>query len=178
MLFRSDGRVFAAPLDSDRLFCLDAVSGTVRWEMDGVEIGHLIGTAHGRLYATTRDGVMAVDAGSGRIAWSQPTEGKLPSLGRGLIAGGWLFWPTRDAQLPCRAVTLSHGRQQKDVDTSGEPSFFEPSMFHNLPAGNWAFGQGCLAIAGSSELAVFVPNQRQPLDPRSEERRVGKECRL
>ena len=28
----ADGSVFAAPLDSDRLFCIDAVSGQVRWE--------------------------------------------------------------------------------------------------------------------------------------------------
>ncbi len=165
-----EGHVFAAPLDSDRLFCLDAVSGSVRWELEGVEIGHLLGTGHGRLYATTRDGVMAVEVDSGRIAWAQPTDGKLPSLGRGLIAGGWLFWPTRDAQLPGRAVTLSNGRQQREVDVPGEPSYFEPSLLHNLPAGNWAFGQGCLAIAGASELIVYVPSHRLPMEPRPQAR--------
>ena len=44
-----DGRVFAAPLDTDRLFCLDAVTGTLRWELEGVEIVHLLSASHRQL---------------------------------------------------------------------------------------------------------------------------------
>jgi outer membrane protein assembly factor BamB len=167
----ADGRVFAAPLDSDRLFCLDANTGSISWELEGHEIVHLLGAAQGRVFATTRNGAIAVDAATGQIAWTQPTDGRLPPMGRGLLAGSWLLWPTQDLQLPFRAVTLSAGRQRRDDARSmlPEPEYFEPSMMHALPVGNVAFGHGCLVIAGQSELFVYVPLNRMqigPLEPR------------
>jgi outer membrane protein assembly factor BamB len=159
----ADGRVFTAPLDSDRLFCQDAATGRLLWEVDGIEIVHLLGVAHGRLFAATRTGILALDTATGQTEWTQPSEGRLPSLGRGLIAGSWLIWPTPDAKLPYRAVTLRTGRQQKDADDESvlpEPQEFDPTMLHTLPVGNLAFGQGCLAIAGLNELVVYVPAHR------------------
>jgi hypothetical protein len=45
-----------------------------------------------------------------------------------------------------------------------------------LPIGNLAFGQGCLAIAGTSELFVFLPahqlRQLPPVEPRPFVRRL------
>ena len=168
-----DGCVFAAPADSDRVFCMDAVSGALRWELDGLEAAHVLGAAQGRLYLATRDGTAAIDAASGAIAWKQPSDGKLPSLGRGVLAGGWLLWPTRDPQLPYRAVSLSHGRQSRDKTPTGTPARYEPSVFHTLPPGNWALGEGCLAIAGLSELSVYIPSHRLPngVEPRPQARR-------
>jgi hypothetical protein len=160
----ADGLVFAAPLDSDRLFCVDSVTGQPRWELEGVEVVHLLGVAHGRLFAATRDGVLSIHAATGQIDWAQPSEGRLPSLGRGLIAGRWLFWPTQDAELPYRAVTLR----------TGEPPNFDPTRLNTLPVGNLAYGQGCLVIAGLSELVVYVPankiKQLPPPDVRPEAR--------
>jgi outer membrane protein assembly factor BamB len=156
----ADGRVFAAPLDADRLFCLDAVTGRLRWELEEVEIVHLLGVAHGRLFATTRNGLVAINVATGQAEWTQPTEGRLPSLGRGLLAGGWLIWPTQDTKLPYRAVTLRSGGQQIEGEAQSvlpEPPIFDPTMLHTLPAGNLAYGHGCLAIAGLSELVVYVP---------------------
>lgn len=157
----ADGLVFAAPLDSDRIFCLDAVTGQLRWELDSVEVVHMLGVAHNHLFAATRNGVMSIHALSGAIDWSQPSEGRLPSLGRGLIAGGWLLWPTRDEKVSYRAVTLRGGMQQKDGDTKSvlpEPDTMYLTMLRKqMPPGNLAFGQGCLAIAGLNELTVYVP---------------------
>jgi len=85
-----------------------------------------------------------------------------------LIAGGWLYWPTQDANLPYRTVTLREGAQTKGVGTASvlpEPSFFDPTMFAAMPAGNWAFGQGCLAIAGLNELVVYTPPRIMPQGP-------------
>lgn len=163
----ADGLVVAAPADSDRLFCIDANTGTVNWELEGQEIDQLLGVAQGRIYATTRSGVIALDVKSGRSVWSQPAEGRLPSLGRGLIAGNWLFNPTRDPLLPCRAMTLKSGRMEREAATMlPELAFFEPSMLHLLPVGNFAFGEGSLVIAGQSELCVFVPTHRLSPEPR------------
>ena len=43
---------------------------------------------------------------------------------------------------------------------------FDPTALSTLPVGNLAFGQGCLAIAGMSELVVYVPaHQLKDLPP-------------
>src|SRR5262249_39648064 len=39
----AEGRVYAAPLDTNRLFCLDADTGKTLWERDGIEVVHLLG---------------------------------------------------------------------------------------------------------------------------------------
>lgn len=157
----ADGLVFTAPQDSDRVYCMDATTGQLRWELDGVEIVHLLGAAHGRLFAATNNGVLSINLKSGQIEWTQPSGGR--SLGRGLLAGGWLLWPTQNVKLPYRAVTLLGGTQQKDGDARSvlpEPDTMNPDLLHTLPVGNLALGQGCLVIAGVSELFVYVPGQR------------------
>lgn len=154
----ADGFVYAAPLDADRLLCIDAISGQVRWEVEGVEVVHLLGVSHNRVFVATRAGLQTYRTSSGRSEWMQPSDGRLPSLGRGLIAGSSLFWPTQDAQLPCRVFTLREGTQVVD-----------PARLWALPAGNWGFGHGCLAVAGQSELVVYVPPRhvpKLPIDPR------------
>ncbi|MCI0376303.1 MAG: PQQ-binding-like beta-propeller repeat protein [Gemmataceae bacterium] len=156
------GRVFVAPLDVDGLLSLDAFSGRLIWERNSIEVVHLLGVARGRVFCTTTTGIQCVDAasGDGRGCWRQPVEGKTPVLGRGLLAGSWVFWPTRDTKLPLRALTLDNGGQELFSQSKGfiaEPDFFEPTMLRALLPGNMAFGQGCLAIAGIEELAVYVP---------------------
>jgi outer membrane protein assembly factor BamB len=142
----ADGCVYAAPSDTNSVFCIDGQTGQVRWTLDDIDVVHVLGLAQGKLVLATRHGVQAVDGATGEIDWLQPSDGRLPSLGRGLLAGGWLFWPTVDDQLPYRALTLPAGQQPLD-----------PTRLSTLPAGNWAFGHGCLAIAGVDELVVYVP---------------------
>src|SRR5438270_10679192 len=97
-----DGRIFVAPLDSDRLYCLEACTGQVLWERDGLEVVQLLGSAQGRVLFTTRQGVQSVGAATGLPHWQQPSDGRLAGQGRGLVAGSWLLWPTRDEKLPLR----------------------------------------------------------------------------
>ncbi|HZZ78228.1 MAG TPA: PQQ-binding-like beta-propeller repeat protein, partial [Gemmataceae bacterium] len=139
---------------------------------DGTDIVHLLGATRGRLFVVTRNGVQALATANGQVAWSQPSDGRLPSLGRGVIAGSWLFWPTQYTELPNRAITLSAGNLRRGDETSvlPEPEYFDATMLNPIPAGNWAVGQGCLAVAGLTELVVFVPPDRMPnrfpMDPR------------
>jgi hypothetical protein len=65
-----------------------------------------------------------------------------------------LYWPTQDSELPNRVVTLR-----------GSSQTFNPTAFNRLPAGNWAVGQGCVAIAGMSELVVYCPPRISPQGP-------------
>jgi hypothetical protein len=139
----ADGYVYAAPLDSDRIFCIDSVAGRVCWEVEGIEVGHILGVTKGCLLVTTPTELASIRTVNGEIQWRQPTNG--PNLGRGLIAGN-LIWPSL-------------------IELSGERAAFDSSRLHTLPIGNWAFGQGCLAIAGvsesgASELVVYVPASR------------------
>src|SRR5262249_28421090 len=124
----ADGRIYAAPLDTDRVFCLDAMSGRAIWEADGVEIVHLLGATPRRLLAATRNGMISLEATSGLTEWTQPSQGRLPSLGRGLIAEGTVYWPMQD--LTCRALAMNPESQLLS--------------YLPLPVGNMAFGEGCL----------------------------------
>lgn len=153
----ADGRVFVAPLDFDRLLCLDAETGRLLWESEPVEAVHLLGVARGRLIFTSgtpRPGIRAVEAATGRMlrAWMQPADGSdLPSFGRGLLAGDLVLWPTRDGLRVLR---------QED----GEPVLLDGLLALTVEErlrtlGNLAAGEGCLAVAGTEELSVFVPEE-------------------
>ncbi len=160
-----DGRIFIAPADHESVFALDSRTGQVLWEHEGKESTHFLGVADRRAILATKEGVVGIDADLGKVVWSQPSEGSLPSLGRGMILGRWLLWPTQDAYLPYRTLSVATGQQRVEgTGFFGEPDLFEPSQLRALPPGNWAFGQGCLAIAGVSDLVVFVPPEKRPME--------------
>ena len=143
----ADGRIFAAPLDLDRILCLDSRSGQTLWESDPMEIVHILGVSRGKLFCTTlnpRKGIRALNAatGSSRGGWMQPgDDSDLPTYGRGLRAGDWVFWPTRDGL---------HVLKQSD----GEPVAFDPDI-----RGNLAAADGCLVSADSKVLSVYPPEK-------------------
>jgi outer membrane protein assembly factor BamB len=170
----ADGRLYLAPLDTDRLLCLDATNGRLVWECAGLEVVHLLGVARGRVYCTTARGLECIRADTGErrangarpgvsSTWMQPLEGRLPGLGRGLLAGSWLLWPTQDPNLPLRGVTLEDGNQERfaiDKTAPREPEYLEPTMLRAILPGNMAFGEDCLVVAGLEELAAYVPQKQ------------------
>src|SRR5262249_52842017 len=46
-------RLFVAPLDSERILCLDVETGRTHWEREGLEVVHFLGVSAGRLIFTT-----------------------------------------------------------------------------------------------------------------------------
>jgi outer membrane protein assembly factor BamB len=154
------GRLFAAPADADRLFCLEAATGQGVWESQRIEAVHLLGVANGKLIFTTERGIRAADAatGEGLIDWLIPAtgEGELPSLGRGLLAGGRVYWPTweKQAGLPNHLYVLQQEDGQPDADN------YDFSLRFGQALGNLVLGEGCLAIATADQLRVFVPAAR------------------
>src|SRR5207253_4815843 len=81
--------------------------------------------------------------GNPQGGWMQPADGSdLPSFGRGLLAGDWVFWPTRDGL---------HVLNQAD----GEPVLFDPKIRGNLAAAN-----GCLVAADATRLSAYVPEDQ------------------
>ncbi len=169
----ADGRVFLAPADSPNLYCLDAETGRALWERPWTknpsdiiggppaasEIVDLLGTVGGRLIFTDRYRLQALDAATGAgLEWQQPSVGKLPAHGRGLLAGAWVFWPTADPEISWRTVAHADGALR---DLDGVPQYYEATTLRGLPAGNVALGQGCLVVAGAKELVVYVPAAAQ-----------------
>ena len=95
------GRVFAAPVDYDRIMCVDGGTGELLWESQEIEVRHLLGVIEDRLVFAAGSwprGIRAVECRSGRLfrSWYQPEEGQgdAASLGRGLLTRRDLFWPT------------------------------------------------------------------------------------
>ena len=168
----ADGRLYAAPADAPGLIAADLATGHVVWDRPWLqaptdviadpptvsEVVQMYGVASGRLLFTDRGRLNALDAATGATLWQQPSLGRLPGEGRGLIAGSWVFWPTADPQVSWRAVTHDGGELRS---AEASPEYFEPTTLRNLPAGNVVFGEGCLVIAGSKELVVFVPEERR-----------------
>lgn len=167
----ADGRVYLAPIDSTHLYCLDAETGYVFWERPWLrnrrdivaapavvsDIVDLLGVVGDRLVFTDRQRLQAIDTRTGTVVWMQPDPGRLPTLGRGLLAGPWAYWPTADADVSWRAVSADDGSLHQ---SNAAPPHYELTSLRHLPAGNLIFGQGCLAVAGPTELTVYVPNAR------------------
>ena len=129
-----DGRVFVAPLDSDRLFCLEACTGRVLWVCEGLDIVHLLGTTAGRLHLATRYGLHAVGSTTGLTVWQQPSEGRLAGQG---AAGCWRATGCsgRPRTSSCRSPTLVEGGQQKGDEEIRTPSrgVFDPTQLAAHP---------------------------------------------
>jgi outer membrane protein assembly factor BamB len=150
----ADGSVFAAPADSDRLLCLDPMTGRTRWERKVAEVVHLFGVGRGRLIFTTGSGLRAVDASTGSDAWTAPDAGELPPMGRGLLLGDLVLWPTPRGVL---LVRQEDGRLAED-----------PAFLHSVPKGNLAFAHGCLVVTERRTLTVFAPPAKHLRERRNE----------
>ncbi len=143
----SAGRIVAAPLDLDHVLCLDSRTGQTLWESEPMEVIHILGAARGKVFFSTltpRRGVRALDAatGSAKGGWMQPgDDSDLPTYGRGLLAGDWIFWPTRDGL---------HVLKQ----SNGEPVAFDPDI-----RGNLAAADGCLVTADAKLLSAYLPEK-------------------
>jgi outer membrane protein assembly factor BamB len=150
----ANGIVYASPLDSDRLFCLNADTGRLVWEWDRIETVHLLGVSEERLIFATPTGIRAVGAADkDRSGWFKPDEGKLPPFGRGLLGDGWVYDPVAGKR-SLLAVKVEDGTPDGEGDT------YDPTQFHRMNPGNMAFGNGCLAVAGTEFLSVYVPEER------------------
>lgn len=106
--------VFVAPADSPHLFAYDAASGQLLWRSSDqlAEATHLLGTCGpwllaggARLYWLAIDGPQG---GRPLRRWPEGAGG--PGLGRGLLAGRWVLFPTRETIEVFEAASARHVR--------------------------------------------------------------------
>ncbi len=143
----ANGRVYAAPADSDRIYCLDARTGAFVWKSDNaIHVVQLVGISNGALVVTLGGyphGIRAYHSGNGEILWRLPEEGDRAAFGRGFLTERWVFWATKNG---LRVLRQDDGKPL-DAASSDEPW------------GNLSFGEGCLIVATPTELWGFVPDR-------------------
>jgi outer membrane protein assembly factor BamB len=151
------GRLFAAPADDKRLLCLDPMSGATLWERGGVDIVHMLGAARERFIFTTPQSIRAVEPATGKDIWQMPDVGtSLAPAGRGLLADDLVLWPTSHGLKVLRTVD---GLLSADFPPAVLDDKFPPERL-----GNMVYADGCLAIAGPQELAIFLAPGRKRLE--------------
>ena len=148
-----DGRVFVAPSDADAIFAFDAASGRLLWKSDpisdDIKLSHLLGVAKDRLVATG-DRVVLFDVKTGKMLHAWPDAGKsLEGYGRGLLAGDFIYWPTKnEIQVLDQRTALR-----------AEPPIKLAETYHTK-GGNLVAGDGYLIVAQEDGLVVFCQNSR------------------
>ncbi|WP_158633410.1 outer membrane protein assembly factor BamB family protein [Tautonia sociabilis] len=144
-------RVIVSPEDSDRIFAFDRATGRLAWQANpGGRVAHLLGVASGRVVATG-DHVWTIDLETGALRSRWPEGQTLEQgYGRGLLAGGEIYWPTRD-----RLYILD---QQTGRPTDRPPIPLREA--YGCGGGNLIAGDGYLVIAEREYLRVFCKPSR------------------
>lgn len=144
-------KVIVAPEDTDRVLAFDRSSGQLIWKTNpGGRVTHLLGVAGGKLVATGNH-VWTIDVEDGGIRSRWPEGQTLEQgFGRGLLAGGEIYWPTRDTLYILDQVT-------------GRPTDRPPIALREAfgcGGGNLVAGDGYLLIAERDHLRVFCKPTR------------------
>lgn len=97
----ADGRVIITPVESEKAFCLDLLTGESQWG-DGIDRGDMLYLAcvyDGKALFVGKDAIRAIQIKDGKQAWRTTFgNGAMPS-GRGYLSEGYYYLPTNDAQL-------------------------------------------------------------------------------
>jgi outer membrane protein assembly factor BamB len=142
----NEGMLFVAPADTPAIFALDADTGKTIWRQEGLPDSlHLLGVAHSRLIVSGHS-LAALDFATGDIKWLWPesTSAGIRGMGRGVVAGNEVFWPTRNE---IYAIDIETGAQTRP-----------PINLSPLEGGaNLAVAEGRLVVAGYDKLFVLGP---------------------
>ena len=93
-----DGLLFVAPSDSPGIFALDAKTGKMVWHQNQLlDALQLLGVVGKHLIASG-ERIASLDISSGKLDWAWPESehAGIRGMGRGVIAGNEIFWPTRN----------------------------------------------------------------------------------
>jgi hypothetical protein len=142
----SDGLLFVAASDAPTILALDANTGKTIWQQDQLSDAlHLLGVA-GKHLIVSGNVISGLDISSGHVVWTWPENDRagIRGMGRGVIAGNEILWPTRNEILVI------------DPQTGGQTR--PPISLSPLAGGaNLAISQGRLVVAGYDKLMVWGP---------------------
>lgn len=150
----ADGVVFAAPADAPTILALDADTGVLLWSCDQLaDALHLLGVAKQHLIVSGNR-LSSLDRFSGKIKWIWPesqTAG-IRGMGRGLVAGNEVFWPTRTEIYAVDVETGARTRSPISLSPVGNGG------------ANLSAVEGRLLIAGYDKLMAYGPPTAPPLN--------------
>lgn len=94
------GQLLVAPADSRRILAIDAATGQILWQT-GAEVEdavHLLGVADDWLIASGHRlyWISLKEQDQGKVKHVWPDSHQRLGYGRGILAGGCVWWPTRD----------------------------------------------------------------------------------
>jgi hypothetical protein len=140
------GLVIVAPSDTPAIFALDAHTGQLVWATDMLPDGlHLLGVVEQNLIVGgNRLAALDVRSGSLQFVWPESEHAGIRGMGRGLVAGDEIFWPTRREIYVLHAVTGQRTRA---------PISLAPISDHGA---NLAAARGHLIVAGYDRLMAFA----------------------
>ncbi len=141
-----EGLLMVAPSDTPAIFAMDANTGKTIWQNDSFpDALHLL-AVRGADLIVSGNRLAALDAASGRSLWVWPESehAGIRGMGRGVVAGNEVFWPTRDA---IYVIDANSGRQTRS------PISLAPKS----GGANLVVAEGQLVVAGYDRLIVFGP---------------------
>ncbi len=149
------GIVVVAPADSKLIFAIDAITGKPAWVTNKPDdVTDLLGIVEGTVVATGNR-VWSLDLQTGRVnfVWPESKMAGIRGLGRGVLAGREILWPTRDEIYCLDAQTGAQTRAPIDLT-------------HVAPEGaNLVVAQGVLLLAGPDGLHALGPRYQEPNKP-------------
>jgi outer membrane protein assembly factor BamB len=153
-----EGLVVAAPSDTPLVFALDADTGQTIWATDKLpDVLHLLGVVRRNLIVSgNRLWALDLYSGKSKFVWPDSEHAGIRGMGRGLVAGDEVFWPTR------KEIYVVHGV------TGGQSRSPIPLGAVSDSGANLAATSGRLIVAGYDKLMAFgaalplPPNQRKP----------------
>ena len=94
----SGGTLLVAPADSPLVFALDAGTGQMLWRIELEDVTQLLGVAGDCLIAGGRRlyWIGLTDPQRGRLKHVWPDSQEKPGYGRGILAAGYVLFPTRE----------------------------------------------------------------------------------
>lgn len=172
-VYVDNGHVVVAGVDIDRVVCLDADSGRVRWATAaGVadDVEYVLGAtsdhwlaAGQQLYWLNRDnGAVEAAFPGGTTAQSGAALASPHGVGRGWLSARHVYWPTSgdillfDARLGTLNEAQGQSRQARMVGRI-------PLQPYGLRGGNLAAAYGVLVNVDPAYLSAFVGHAAEPL---------------
>lgn len=147
------GRLLVAPADSQRIFALEADTGQILWQTgpEVEDVVHLLGIAGDSLVASGHRlywiGLDGPDRGKVKHVW--PDAAERMGFGRGVLAGGLVWWPTRESIYLFDQATARLKRQI-------------PLAPRGLKGGNLLVAGDRLLIATGDELIALGTKPSEP----------------
>jgi hypothetical protein len=144
-----DGLLLVAPCDSPTVFALESDTGRTVWRSDEMpDALHLLGVA-GQSLVVSGNRLWLVDVRSGRIrfAWPESEHAGIRGMGRGVLAGDEIFWPTRHEVYVLNAQSGERSRPPISLRAISENG------------ANLVAARGRLIVAGYDKLMALGPDR-------------------